>query len=102
MWSMKELTRSLRARQLNKFDVVMGVSGKRGNGKSTFIFKFFNSFKNKGFNPEKHQVYKRDDVMRLLGTQKFGFCGHLSPIFHSFLNVPFKFLRIEFFFICKD
>lgn len=41
---------------------------------STFIFKFFNYFKKEGFNQEKHQVYKRDDVMRLLGTQKFGFC----------------------------
>lgn len=74
LWSIKELIRSLRERQLNKFDVVIGVSGRRGNGKSTAIFKLLNSFKKEGFNQEKHQVYKRDDVMRLLATQKFGFC----------------------------
>lgn len=74
IWSIKEFTEMLRKRQLNKFDCNIGVSGKRGNGKSTFLFKVFNSFKRDGFNQERHQVYSRDDVISLLSTQKFSFC----------------------------
>ncbi len=74
IWTIKELTKVLRDRQMNKFDCNIGVSGKRGNGKSTLLFKVFNSFKKQGFDSKKHQVYERDDVMRLLSTQKFGFC----------------------------
>ena len=63
-----------RNRQLNKFDCNVGVSGSRGDGKSTLLFKIFNSFKKDGFNQEEHQVYERDDIMRLLSSQEFGFC----------------------------
>lgn len=73
-WSVKELTECMRRRQMNKFDANLGVSGKRGEGKSTFLFKIFNSFKHDGFRPHKHQVYSQDDVKRLLSNQKFGFC----------------------------
>src|SRR4030042_2467296 len=34
IWTIRELTGILRKRQINKFDVNMGVSGKRGNGKT--------------------------------------------------------------------
>jgi len=74
VWSMKELTESLKGRQHNKFDCNIGVSGKRGNGKSTLLFKIFKAFKKVGFKQSKHQVYSRDDVMKLLSSQKFGFC----------------------------
>lgn len=74
IWSIKEFTNVLRARQLNKFDVNLGVSGKRGNGKSTLLFKIFNSFKKSGFNQQKHQVYSQEDVIKLLATQEFSFC----------------------------
>jgi len=74
IWTIKELMTCLRERQLNEFDVNIGVSGKRGNGKSTLLFKFFNSFKNDGFIQEKHQVYSQDAVIQILGTQRFGFC----------------------------
>jgi len=73
-WTVKEITECLRKRQLNKFDVNIGVSGKRGDGKSTFLFKIFQSFKKSGFNPHKHQVYSQDDVKNLLANEKFGFC----------------------------
>ncbi len=73
-WSIKELMEDLRARQLNKFDVNIGVSGKRGNGKSTLLFHFFKSFKKDGFIQAKHQVYSQKDVIKLLSTQTFGFC----------------------------
>ncbi len=74
IWSIKELVEVLRQRQLNEFDCNLGVSGKRGNGKSTLLFKIFNSFKKQGFNQEKHQVYQQEHVMNLLATQEFGFC----------------------------
>jgi len=74
IWTIKELMADLRERQLNEFDVNIGVSGKRGNGKSTLLFKFFNSFKKDGFNQEEHQVYSQEDVIKLLSTQEFGFC----------------------------
>ena len=73
IWTLKELTTCLRLRQLNKYDVYIGVSGKRGDGKSTMLFKIFNSFKKDGFNPEKHQEYSRDKIIGLLANQQFGF-----------------------------
>ncbi len=74
IWTIKELTDTLRQRQLNEFDVNFGVSGKRGNGKSTFLFKVFNSFKKQGFKPIKHQVYSQKDVIDLLSNYSFNFC----------------------------
>lgn len=74
VWSIKELTGEMRKRQLNKFDVNFGVSGKRGNGKSTVIFKIFRTWRKEGFRQKKHQVYSQDDVIELLSTQEFGFC----------------------------
>ena len=74
IWTLKELITCLRQRQLNKYDVYIGVSGKRGDGKSTMLFKIFNSFKKYGFNPEKHQEYSREKIISLLANQQFGFC----------------------------
>ena len=74
IWTMKELTTCLRQRQLNKYDVYIGVSGKRGDGKSTILFKIFNSFKKYGFNQEKHQEYSRDKIISLLANNQFSFC----------------------------
>lgn len=74
IWTLKELTTCIRQRQLNKYDVNIGVSGKRGEGKSSLLFKIFNSFKKDGFNPEKHQEYSRDKIVSLLANQTFGFC----------------------------
>lgn len=74
IWTMRELTTLLRERQHNKFDCNIGVSGKRGDGKSTFLYKLFHSFKKEGFKQEKHQVYSQDDVKKLLSKQNFSFC----------------------------
>jgi hypothetical protein len=74
IWTIKELTEVLRARQLNKFDVDFGVSGKRGDGKSTLLFKIFNSWSKTGFNQEEHQEYSQQKIIELLSSQKFGFC----------------------------
>lgn len=72
MWSIKELVEALKLRQLNEFDVNMGVSGKRGDGKSTLINKLLLRFK--GFKQLKHQVYKREDIINLLKNQEFKYC----------------------------
>ena len=72
VWSLKELTAVLRQRQLNKFDCNIGVSGARGNGKSTILFKIFNSFKE--FDQHKQQVYAQKEVIDLLARNMFGFC----------------------------
>ena len=74
IWTLKELTTCIRERQLNKYDANIGVSGKRGDGKSTLLFKIFNSFKKDGFNQEKHQEYSRDKIINLLATQTFSYC----------------------------
>ena len=74
IWTIKELTLLLRERQLNKFDVNIGISGKRGNGKSTLAFKIFNSFKKNGFRQKTHQVYAQKDVIKLLSQFKFSYC----------------------------
>ena len=74
VWTLRELTVCIRQRQLNKYDANVGVSGKRGDGKSTLLFKIFNAFKKEGFNQEKHQEYSRDKIVNLLANQRFSFC----------------------------
>ena len=71
-WTIKEIVEILKNRQLNEFDGNMAVSGDRGNGKSTVINKIF--YRLKGFDPWKHQVYNREDVISLLKYQQFGLC----------------------------
>lgn len=74
IWTIRELTNVLRERQLNKFDCNFGVSGKRGDGKSTLLHKIFKSFRKDGFDQKKHQVYAQKEVINLLATQTFSFC----------------------------
>ncbi|KKL57705.1 hypothetical protein LCGC14_2232720 [marine sediment metagenome] len=74
IWTLKELTLLLRERQLNQFDVNIGISGNRGNGKSTLAFKIFNSYKTLGFRQKTHQVYSQKDVINLLSRFKFSYC----------------------------
>lgn len=71
-WQLKDITYILKQRQQNQFDGNVLVSGDRGNGKSTLLYKLFLAFKT--FKPQKHQVYDRDDVIRLLKEGKFGLC----------------------------
>jgi hypothetical protein len=71
-WSLKDLVGLIKLRQGNKFDANLVVSGDRGNGKSTCIAKLL--YLTKQYNPQKHQVYSREDVIKLLAGQKFGIC----------------------------
>jgi len=68
VFSIKDLVEAIEQRRNNKFDVILAVSGERGNGKSTFLFKLFNRFDS--FKPWKQQVYCREDVMKLLEEQQ--------------------------------
>jgi len=70
IWSIKDLVEIAKSRQKNKFDMIIVVTGGRGDGKSTFIYKFFSRFNQ--FRPWKHMVYSRRDVMRLLEKIKYG------------------------------
>ena len=70
IWSITDLVEIAKERQQNKFDVIIAVSGDRGNGKSSLLFRFFSRFK--PFKAWNHQIYSRKDVMRLLEKNKFG------------------------------
>lgn len=72
IWTLKNIVDILKERQVNEFDGNIAVSGDRGNGKSTIINKIF--YRLKGFNPWKHQVYSREDVIKLLKYSQFSLC----------------------------
>lgn len=71
-WNLKDVVGIVKLRQQNKFDSNIVVSGDRGNGKSTLIVKML--YLTKKYNPKKHQVYSREDVIKLLSSQKYGIC----------------------------
>lgn len=71
IWTLKNLVDLANRRRNDKFDFNIAVSGSRGDGKSSFLFKFFCRFDK--FNPYKSQVYSRKDVIKLLENQKMGF-----------------------------
>lgn len=71
-WSIKDIAKIINGRQENEYDANLAVCGDRGDGKSTVLSKILYRFEQ--FNPWKHQVYNRDDVINLLTTQKKGIC----------------------------
>ena len=72
IWSIKDIVDILKARQQNEFDGNICISGDRGNGKSTLLTKIFYRFDN--FDPWKHQVYNKEDIITLLKEGKYGLC----------------------------
>lgn len=70
IWSLKDMVEIAKERRKNKFDVIIVVTGARGDGKSTLLFKFLSRFKQ--FKPWKHMVYSRKDAMKLLEETKSG------------------------------
>lgn len=82
VWSLKKLSENIRKRQENKFDVNIIVSGGTGSGKSTFVGKLL--FRFDDFDPWKHQVYKREDVIRLIQDQTLGICWDDEAINSSY------------------
>ncbi len=82
IYSIKEIVEIIQTRQKNKFDANFAVSGNRGLGKSTLIGKVYYRLPN--FSPWKHQVYSREDVLKLLQTEKFGSCWDDEAINSSY------------------
>jgi len=72
IFTIKDIVNIIRARQKNEFDANIAVTGSRGDGKSSCIFKILSRFK--VFDPWKHQAYSRDEVIKLLTSQKYGLC----------------------------
>jgi len=70
VWTIKQLADNILKRQQNKYDCNIAVTGSTGDGKSTFAGKLL--FRIDGFNPHKHMVFNRDDVIRLITKNKFG------------------------------
>lgn len=69
-FSMRSLADVAKGRRDNKYDVIIAISGERGNGKSTLAWRLARMIG--GFLPERDIVYDRDDVMRLLEKRKKG------------------------------
>jgi hypothetical protein len=71
-WTIKDVVNIIQTRQKNEFDGNAAVSGDRGNGKSTLIYKILCRFS--CFDPWKHQVYDRESVIALLKYENTGIC----------------------------
>lgn len=69
MWGIGDLYRICLKRQANKFDVIIGWSGSRGNGKSTGAYKLGKRYK--CFKPWEHLTYSRKEDMNLMEQNKF-------------------------------
>lgn len=57
----------------NDFDLIIAVEGKRGMGKSTFLYGLGGKLNSRGlikFNPYKHLVYSRTDSLKVLANSK--------------------------------
>ena len=81
-WTIKDISEILESRQKNEFDGNIAVSGDRGNGKSTVIGKILYRFQQ--FKPWTHQVYNREEVIKLLKTQRLGLCWDDEAINSSY------------------
>lgn len=70
IFSIKDIATVIKKRQDNDFDSRFAVAGDTGDGKSTLTSKIF--YKLGKFKPKKHQCYARDEIIRLLLTEKKG------------------------------
>lgn len=71
-FSIKDIVNVVKARQANEFDARIAIAGDTGDGKSTLGSKVM--YRHGKFKPWKHQVYSRDDVLKLLTTEFKGKC----------------------------
>jgi len=71
--SLGYLADQIEKRIANKFDLIIATEGKRGMGKSTFLYGLGDKLNNRGvikFSPQKHLVYSRKDSLRLLANSQ--------------------------------
>jgi hypothetical protein len=69
--SLDYLAEMIENRIKNKFDLIITAEGKRGMGKSTFLYglgKKLNNRKVIRFNPHKHLLYSRSDSLKVLAN----------------------------------
>ncbi len=93
VWTIGELVEMFEARRKNQFDVNVIVTGNTGKGKSSLILKFLLRFK--GFNQNKHQIYSREDNIKLLRDQTFSFCWNDELIGAGYRREHWNNLQIE-------
>jgi len=71
-----KLCEFIEKRILNKFDLIIFVEGKRGMGKSTFLYVLGKKLNARGivkFNPRTNLVYAREDSIKALANDKHSF-----------------------------
>lgn len=71
--SLSKLCEAIETRINNKFDLIIFIEGKRGMGKSTFLYQLAKKLNNRGlikFNPKEHLVYSREDSVRILARSE--------------------------------
>lgn len=71
-----KLAEFIEKRIQNKFDLIIFVEGKRGMGKSTFLFQLAKKLNSRGvvtFNPRTHLVYSREKSIEVLARSKMKF-----------------------------
>lgn len=71
--TMQKLCEVIEKRIINKFDLIIFVEGKRGMGKSTFLYLLALRLNKRGvikFNPKKHLVYSRDQSIKSLSQSQ--------------------------------
>jgi len=72
VWSVQELAEMVRKRTNNYFDSNIAVSGLRGIGKSTFLWKFFHKFSD--FNMKDKFTTRRKRMIDLIRKHKYSYC----------------------------
>jgi len=72
IWTIKNLVDTIIGCVDNQFDCILFIEGKRGCGKSTLAYVISKRCKRRGliFNPHTHIAYTREEIIRLLSTQK--------------------------------
>jgi len=92
-WTINELNKMFDARRRNQFDCNVLVTGGTGKGKSSLILKMLLRFD--GFHHWQHQIYSREDTIRLLRDQKFSFCWNDELIEVGYKREHWNNLQIE-------
>ena len=80
--TINDIVEIIKGRQANGNDSRIAVTGETNSGKSTAIAKILFRFDN--FQPWKHQVYNRTDVIDLLTSQEGGICWDDEAINSSY------------------
>lgn len=83
IWDLKDIMEVIWGCQLNKYDIVIYVDGKRGLGKSTLSYKICSRMPD--FKPKRDIVFTREDVNKLLASKYYGtiFADEMVNVAHN-------------------